>query len=288
MQKAVISDDLRKRTHMDRQDIKIILKETFDTVSSGYDNAALRFFPASAEHMTALLALRGDEHVLDVACGTGNAALAISRHLPKGRVTAVDFSSGMLDRARRKAEALGVRNVEFLEQDMQALGFRDRFDVAVCAFGIFFVEDMDAQLAHIASAVKPGGRIMISNFQEGYFHPLKELFASRLTAFGATMPPQTWKRIANEAGCRELFQKAGLAHITVDRKNVGYYLESAEQWWDVVWNAGFRRMVSQLSAQDQERFKREHLQEVEALRTEKGIWLDVGVLYTIGTNPKRT
>jgi ubiquinone/menaquinone biosynthesis C-methylase UbiE len=271
---------------MDEQQRSALLKETFDTVSNGYDNRALRFFQDSARHMASLLALRGDEHVLDVACGTGNAALAISRSLPNGRVTAVDFSSGMLDQARRKAEALGVRNIEFLERDMQALGFRAQFDAALCAFGIFFVEDMDRQLAHIASSVKPGGRVMISNFQEDYFHPLKELFAARIQAYGVTLPPQTWKRIANEAGCRELFDKAGLENVTVDRKNVGYYLDDAGQWWDVVWNAGLRRMVAQLSPPDRERFKEEHLKEVDALRTRDGIRLDVGVLYTTGTRVK--
>ena len=84
----------------------------------------------------------------------------------------------------------------------------------------------------------------------------------------------------------ELFENAGLRNIKVAKKNVGYYLESAEQWWDVIWNAGFRRMVSQLKPDVQEQFKRDHLKEVEALRTSKGIWLDVGVLYTSGTRQK--
>jgi ubiquinone/menaquinone biosynthesis C-methylase UbiE len=270
----------------DQQQLKALMKETFNTVSRGYDNGALRFFPASAAHMAAILGLRGDEQVLDVACGTGHAALAIAKQLKAGRVTAVDFSSGMLDQARKKAAALNVSNVEFLERDMQNLGFpAGLFNVAVCAFGIFFVEDMDAQLSHIASAVKPGGRIMISNFQESYFHPLKDLMTKRLEIYGVQMPPQIWKRIANEAGCRQLFEKAGLTDIRVEQKNVGYYLDNAGQWWDIVWNAGYRRMVARLSAEDQERFKREHLQEVEALRTKKGIWLDVGVLYTIGRKP---
>jgi ubiquinone/menaquinone biosynthesis C-methylase UbiE len=271
---------------MDEQQRKAMLRETFDTVSNGYDNKALRFFSASADHMAALLRLRGDEHVLDVACGTGHASLAVARMLPRGRVTAADFSPGMLGRARQKAASLGFGNIEFVERDMQALGFPSgSFDVAVCAFGIFFVEDMDAQLSHIASTVKPGGRIMIANFEENYFHPLKDLMVNRFEAYGAHMPPQTWKRIASEAGCRELFEKAGLSNITVDRKNVGYYLDSAKEWWDVVWNAGFRRMVGQLSQSNQEQFKREHLQEVEARKTKNGIWLDVGVLYTSGTKP---
>jgi ubiquinone/menaquinone biosynthesis C-methylase UbiE len=269
---------------MDDQQRKTMLKETFDTVSGGYDNKALRFFPKSAENMAVLLGLRGDEHVLDVACGTGNASLAVARLLPKGRVTAVDFSPGMLDQARRKAASLKITNIDFAERDMQDLGFAEKpFDIAVCAFGIFFVEDMETQLAHIASMVKPGGRVMISNFQESYFHPLKDMFINRLAAYGVQSPPQAWKRIAHETGCRQLFATAGLADVRVEQKNVGYYLDNAEQWWDIVWNAGYRRLVGQLSSHDQEQFRRAHLEEIEALRSKNGIWLDIGVLYTIGT-----
>jgi len=269
---------------MNDQQLKTILQETFNTVSNGYDGSSLRFFPESAKNMATLLELRGDEQVLDVACGTGHASLAIARLLPKGRITAVDFSSGMLDQARQKAVSMKLRNVDFVERDMQDLGFAESpFDIAVCAFGIFFVLDMETQLTHIASMVKPGGRVMISNFQESYFHPLKDLFVNRLAAYGVQNPPQAWKRIANEAGCRQLFETAGLTNIRVEQKNVGYYLESADKWWDIVWNAGFRRLVAQLSQKDQEQFKREHLEEVGALRTDKGIWLDVGVLYTVGT-----
>ncbi len=271
---------------MDDQQHKMILKQTFDAVADGYDNKSLRFFPASAEHMAAIFGLRGDEYILDVACGTGHASLAIARRLPHGRVTAVDFSPAMLDEARRKAASLKADNIEFLERDMQDLGFPEHhFDAAVCAFGIFFALDMDTQLSHIVLAIKSGGRIMITNFQESYFSPLKELMGKRLVAYGVEPPPQTWKRIANEAGCRELFGKAGLTDICVEKKNVGYYLSGAEQWWDIIWNAGFRRMVSQLTPEKQEQFKREHLQEVAAQRTGKGIWLDVGVLYTSGRKP---
>jgi ubiquinone/menaquinone biosynthesis C-methylase UbiE len=234
--------------------------------------------------MASLLALRGDEHVLDVACGTGHAAIEVARRLPQGQVMAADFSSGMLEQARRKAAARNILNIEFIERDMTALGFPvDSFDIAVCAFGIFFVLNMETQLAHIAATVRPGGRVMISNFQENYFDPLKGLFLNSISSYGVQDPPQAWKRIANEAGCRALFERAGLADITVETKNVGYYLESAEQWWDIVWNAAYRRLVRQLTPEDQARFKQQHLQEVDAVRTDKGIWLDVGVLYTTGT-----
>lgn len=268
---------------MDKRQQKELLKETFDTVATGYDSSALRFFPASAARMAALLGLRGDERVLDVACGTGHASLALARNLPAGRVTAVDFSPGMLRQARDKAAAVKIDNIDFLERDMQALGFPDRsFDAAICAYGIFFVEDMDAQLAHIAATVKPGGKVMIANFQESYFRPLKELMAERLSGYGIQPQPQTWKRIASEAGCRRLFEQAGLTGVSVRAENLGYFLESAAQWWDIVWNAGFRRMVSRLTPEDQTRFKGAHLEEVAATATPAGIWLDVGVLFTSG------
>jgi ubiquinone/menaquinone biosynthesis C-methylase UbiE len=271
---------------MDEKQLKTLLIDTFNTVSGDYDSKPLRFFPDSAESMARLLQLHGNEQVLDVACGTGHASVAIARLLPHGRVTAVDFSPGMLAQARQKAAALNLSNIEFIERDMQDLGFsEDQFDCAVCAFGIFFVMDMETQLTHISSRVKPGGRIMISNFQENYFSPLKELFFARIAGYGVPNPPQGWRRIAHEQGCRELFEKTGLIDICVETRNIGYFLESAEDWWSIVWNAGLRRMVNQLSPADQQRFKREHLQEIEALRTEKGIWLDIGVLYTIGTKP---
>lgn len=272
---------------MEEQQRKKLLKETFDTVAAGYDAGALRFFPLSAGHLAACLGLRGDEHILDIATGTGHAALALAAQVPRGKVTGVDFSTGMLDQARAKAASLNIRNIEFLEQDMQALNFSAAsFDAAVCSFGIFFVEDMAGQLAHIANTVKPGGTVAITGFQEQLFHPLSDMLFDRLSRYGVNEPTHTWKRIATEAGCRELFAQAGLREVRVEAKNVGYYLSGADAWWEVVWNAGFRRLISQLTPADRERFRREHLEEIAALATAEGVWLDVGVLFTIGRKPE--
>jgi ubiquinone/menaquinone biosynthesis C-methylase UbiE len=271
---------------MDQERMKELLIETFNTVSEGYDNETMRFFPASSRHLAKIVGLRGDEEVLDVACGTGNASLAVAPMLSHGRVTAVDFSSGMLAQARRKAAEAKLANIEFREGDMQSLDFRDRFDVAVCSFGIFFVSDMETQLAHIASTVKPGGRVAITSFAEGYFSPYKELLFERAARYGVPNPPQGWKRISQEEGCRQLFASAGLNNVRVEEKNMGYYLESAGDWWNIVWNAGLRRFVTQIVPEDRERFKAEHLEEVGAYRTKNGIRLDVGVLFTVGTRPK--
>ena len=269
---------------MNAEQVKAILKDTFNTVADVYDNPSLRFFPACARRLADLLNLRGDEHILDVATGTGHAALEIAARLPRGHVTGVDFSAGMLAQARRKAAARVAANVEFAEMDMQNLRFEDgRFDAALCAFGIFFVEDMETTLARIAAKVRSGGTVAICNFQQDYFFPMRKLLLNRLAAQGIPLPPQTWERIATADGCRTLFEAAGLRNVRTEACNMGYLLADENEWWHVVWNAGFRRLVSQIPAADLPGFRAEHLREVAALKTQDGLRLDIGVLFTTGT-----
>ena len=271
---------------MDKISLKAQVKATFDTVSDGYDSRALRFFSKGAVELACSLDLNGDERVLDVATGTGHTALTIAAGIPQGQATGIDLSPAMLERARQKASAQGLGNIEFIEMDMEALEFAaGSFDVATCAFGIFFIDEIDSLLSHIAQAVASGGKIATVTFQEDYFQPLAGVLFNRLAGYGVDNPPQNWKRVATEAGCRALFEQAGLNKIRVEPKNVGYHLESAEEWWDIVWNAGYRRLVSLLAADEQKHFKDEHLAEIETLRTPQGIWLDAGILITIGAKP---
>ncbi|WP_054693517.1 class I SAM-dependent methyltransferase [Geotalea toluenoxydans] len=116
--------------------------------------------------------------------------------------------------------------VEFLGMDMQSLQFPDNsFDAAVCAFGIFFVEDMERQLRHIADKVKPGGKTIISCFYEGTFSPCVDLFLDRIELFGVERPPLRWKRIAREEACDALFRAAGFTCVRVERKDLAITLK---------------------------------------------------------------
>lgn len=259
------------------------IRQTFNTVAEGYDKPALRFFVNSAEHLAASLGLKGNERLLDVATGTGVNALALARRLPSGHVTGVDFSSGMLRQARAKAERAAQRNLELIEMDMQRLDFPDAsFDVATCAFGIFFVEDMETQLKHIASKVRPGGKVVATGFYDDAFQPLAELLFKRLDQYGVEPPVFSWKRIATEEKFAALFESAGLADVAVRKRSAGYFLRTAEEWWELVWNAGFRGAVGQVPPQYLEKFRQEHLAEIQALATAEGIWLNVEVLYATG------
>ncbi len=268
---------------MDQQKNKAFFKKTFNTVADGYDNPAMRFFPESAQRIANYLNLRGDEQVLDVATGTGCAALTLAQELPGVQVTGIDFSTGMLAQATEKKEQAKLENVTFVEMDMQAIDFPDQyFDAAVSAFSIFFVEDMEKQLAHVAARVKPGGQVITTTFYDFSFSPLVGLFMQRLEQYGVEPPSLAWKKVATEEQCLALFHDAGLPVAQCHRVDCGYYLDNADDWWHIIWNGGFRGVVNQLEPDALERFQKEHSAEIQALASKQGIWLEMGVLYTVG------
>ena len=110
-----------------------------------------------------------------------------------------------------------------------------------------------------------------------------DIFLSRLKEYGVDPPTMAWKRVATEQQCMALFQESGLRNVRSTRIDHGYYLNDASDWWHIVWNGGFRGLVSRLPDTDRARFKEEHLDEVAACATDNGLRLEMKVLYTVGT-----
>lgn len=268
---------------MDDAQRKAQVKKTFDTVAEGYGSRGMQFFHNAASHLPGIFRLQGHEHLLDVATGTGIAACAIAPHLPRGKVTGIDLSEGMLAQARANAAAKGLANYETHAMDMQDIRFDDgHFDAANCSFGIFFLSDMRGLLQHIAAKVKPGGRVVASSFYEDAFQPNVDLFLERIQRYGVAPPEFTWRAISTEDSFHALYADAGLRDVSVTRRDIGYFLADAEEWWRIVWYAGFRGLVAQLSEADLARFKQEHLAEIAALQTPQGIPLRVSALFACG------
>lgn len=262
---------------------KQAIQTTFDTVASGYDHSSMAFFPATAERLLAHLQLDPAAHVLDVCTGTGTGMVALraARLLPHGRVTGIDLSHGMLAQARAKAQQVGLGNLDFQPMDMEALTFASgSFDAATCSFGLFFVEDMEQALRKISATVKPSGQVAISTFVADAFEPMASMFLRRYESFGRETHAAAWKRIATEPELRALFVAAGLGDVVIHHEPLSYPL-SAKGWWDIVWNAGYRGYLQQLSDSELAEFRQQHLAEIEALRADGQARLDVGVMIAV-------
>jgi ubiquinone/menaquinone biosynthesis C-methylase UbiE len=266
-----------------KDDHKDKVATTFDTICEGYDCNALRFFTRSAQELLRFLNLQGHERLIDIAAGTGNISLPAAKILDQGHVTAVDLSPGMLEQAKTKASEEGLDNIHFHCCDLEKLQEPESsFDVATCGFGLFFLPDMHNGLNAIRKQLLPGGLLAITTFLDGMMEPMSSLFLEKVEAFGIEPPPLSWKRVDNPQKVDQLLMEAQYYEIAHHSQQMGYYLDNAADWWQVIWNSGYRGLLLQLEEEDLMRFKNEHLAEVQALDTGGGIWLDVPVLFTVG------
>ena len=105
--------------------------------------------------MVSHVTVRPQDHVLDVACGTGLVIRELHRRYGC-RITGLDQSAGMLQGARERTAALGDA-VTLVEGRAEALPFGEAtFDGLTCTYLLRYVDDVDATLAGLARVLKPG------------------------------------------------------------------------------------------------------------------------------------
>jgi demethylmenaquinone methyltransferase / 2-methoxy-6-polyprenyl-1,4-benzoquinol methylase len=136
------------------------VESMFDRIAPVYDamnHAMTAGLDRRWRRLTAEAVVSPGDRVLDACCGTGDLALASRRLLGSGKVTGLDFSEAMLERARRKSA-----EIEWIRGDLLRLPFQDgAFDVVTVGFGVRNVEDLDRALRELRRVLKPGGRLAI-------------------------------------------------------------------------------------------------------------------------------
>src|SRR4051794_3419422 len=156
-----------------------------------YEQTAAELEPV-AEHVVALAGLQAGERVVDVACGTGNAALLAAR---AGAVaTGIDSAARLVGVAGTRA-AQARLDATFLVGDAHELPFADgAFDVALSVFGIVFADDAPRAFAELLRVVRPGGRALVSAWvPAGAIDAMVGAFGRAMAAAtGQTMPRFAW------------------------------------------------------------------------------------------------
>jgi demethylmenaquinone methyltransferase / 2-methoxy-6-polyprenyl-1,4-benzoquinol methylase len=169
------------------------VRTMFDRIAPVYD-LMNRVMTAGLDgrwrRLTAEAAVHTGDRVLDAACGTGDLAFA-DRKAGAARVTGLDFSEAMLERARRKGAA-EASVFEWLQGDMLALPFADAtFDAATVGFGVRNVADLELALRELRRVLRPGGRLAILEITQprGVLKPFFSLWFDRIVpALGKVLP----------------------------------------------------------------------------------------------------
>ena len=164
----------------------------------------------------------GGDHVLDAACGTGDLALAALK-AGAARVTGLDFSDAMLERARRKTA--GRPELEWVRGDLLALPFGAvTFDAATVGFGVRNVADLELALRELRRVLRPSGRLAILEITQprGALAPFFGVWFDRivpqlgklLRAGGAyAYLPASVKRFPTAEELAGLMRTAGFANV---------------------------------------------------------------------------
>jgi SAM-dependent methyltransferase len=169
--------------------------------ASGDYHAVAARIAVVADRLVDAADLHAGWRVLDVATGSGNAAIAAARL--GCTAVGVDYVPSLLERARTRADAEGV-SVELVEGDAEALPFPDAsFDAVTSVFGSMFAPDHGQAAAELLRVVRPGGTIALSSWApDGFLGDFFRTMATHVSPPAGVRSPMLW---GTESHLRGLF-----------------------------------------------------------------------------------
>lgn len=222
--------------------IRAAQKVTWDGLSSGWekwDAIIMDQLRPVSDAMIERLAIATDQQHLDVASGTGEPGLTVAQLAPDGHVVLSDLSPDMLGVAARRAEALGISNVETRVCSADDLPFDDAgFDSVSVRFGYMFVPDLAGATSEFARVLRPGGRLCASVWIRPDANPWTSLVMQAIGAEVALAPPDPdgpgMFRCAEPGRVSSLFEAAGLRDVDEWDVAVELVTRTPAGYWDMI------------------------------------------------------
>jgi demethylmenaquinone methyltransferase / 2-methoxy-6-polyprenyl-1,4-benzoquinol methylase len=164
------------------------VRTMFDRIAPVYD-AMNRIMTAGLDRQwrreTVEAVVRPGDRVLDACCGTGDLAVAAAK--TGGKVTGLDFSERMLERAQRKDSSIAWVRGDLLELPFE----KGSFDAATVGFGIRNVEDVEVAFGELRRVLRSGGRLGVLEITqpEGFLRPFYRVWFDRVVPLlGRVLP----------------------------------------------------------------------------------------------------
>jgi SAM-dependent methyltransferase len=184
-----------------------------------------------AEALCTAVDPHGGDRVLDIACGSGTAALVAARRYCE--VAGIDYVPALIERARRRAAAEGFE-IDFRVADAQALPFPDAsFDAVLSVYGVQFAPHQERAAAEMLRVCHPGGNIGLATpLPQGWSGDFFATIAKYMPPPPGTRPPLRW---GTDAGLDELLG-AGTSSIHSEERTALQYYRSVEHAVEVFLN----------------------------------------------------
>jgi SAM-dependent methyltransferase len=195
-------------------------------VSGDYAAVAARIV-LIAERLVDTADLQAGMRVLDVAAGSGNAALAAARC--GCEVTGIDYVPELLERGQVRAAAEGLA-VQFMEGDAENLPFPDgSFDAVLSCLGVMFTPNQERAAAELLRVCRPGGTIALANWTPtGFVGQMFRTVGSHVPPPPGVKPPGLW---GTESRLGELLGN-GVSQLTANQREYVFRFRSPGDFAD--------------------------------------------------------
>lgn len=199
--------------------------------------------------IAAAAAILPGEKVLDACCGTGAATIPAAMAVgPTGSVDGVDISTGLLRIAASNLAEHGILNTTLTEADVTSWRGHRTFDAVLCSYSMFFFANMEAGIEHLASMLRPGGRLVASTWVEGALEPfagriLEAAIKERPRLTGVIpLPNKNMAKIDSADSLSSWLTARGLADVSVSTHPLTLTVDDAMAW-NLVMGSGWRTLL---------------------------------------------
>lgn len=262
----------------------------FDAAAPGYDTHGVTFFTAIATRLIQRAGLNPGGRVLDAGCGAGAALIPASRAaVPDGRVTGIDLSAQMLQRAEATCAALRLGNVTLARADAHDPPYAaESFDAVAASMMIFLLADPDRAARAWLHLLRPGGTLAFSwNIAED------RRWAPVIAAVDAHVPDgTTFEAVLHHppfdstGGVEAMLTRAGYTAITTTAEPAEARYTGPRQWWAANWSQAPRIAWQHIPPDQQPAARNDAFGLLQAIRDPDGSLTRRSIIgYTIARRP---
>jgi SAM-dependent methyltransferase len=210
---------------MDREEYRRAALENWQTIAAGWERRRAQIEETTrpvTEWMVQALDPQPGDTVLELAAGPGDVGFAVAPLLgDEGRLISSDFSSEMVEVARRRAAELGLGNVEHRQIDAEDIPLEgDSVDGVICRFGLMLMPDPEAVVAEMRHVLRPGGRLALAVWSTGQRNPWVTVAGRLLVELGHAPPPDPDAPgpfvLAEHERLRDLLEGAGFGSVNIE------------------------------------------------------------------------
>ncbi len=215
-------------------------KQSWNKFSPGWkkwDKFNMQFLKPMGDTIIDKLKIKPDDHVLDIAAGTGEPGLTIAALAKYGKVTGSDLAEDMLLIAEANARDRGLENYDTKAADVCELPFEDASFTAIsCRMGFMFFPDMQLASDEMYRVLKPGGRVATSVWDA----PDKNFWVASIMGIlkkHMELPPPVpgapgMFRCAKPGLIADIFAQSGFKNIAVEHIAGKVDYTSADNYWE--------------------------------------------------------